>query len=78
MKTKAAAAFGAVLRELRLQRSLTQEQLADEADLDRTFISYLEHAHRSPSLDTMLAISRGLRIPLAQLASLIEERLNAE
>ena len=72
-----ATAFGAVLKELRRQRSITQERLAESADLDRTYVSYLENGHRSPSLDTMLAISHALRIPFAQLASLVEEHLNS-
>ncbi|WP_301540018.1 helix-turn-helix domain-containing protein [Ralstonia pickettii] len=73
-----AAAFGVVLMRLRRQRSMTQQRLAVEADLDRTYISYLENGHRSPSLDTMLAISRALCISLAQLASLIEGHLSAK
>ncbi|MFC4524817.1 helix-turn-helix domain-containing protein [Cupriavidus pinatubonensis] len=72
---KTAAAFGAVLRELRKQQSLSQEKLAFESGLDRTYISLLEVGQRSPSLETMLALSRALQIPLAYLASLVEARL---
>lgn len=71
-----AAVFGAVLRELRRQHPLSQEKLAFEAGLDRTYISLLELGQRSPSLETMLALSRALHIPLAHLASLVEERLS--
>lgn len=74
-RNKTAAAFGAVLRELRKRQSLSQEKLAFESGLDRTYISLLELGQRSPSLETMLAISRALHIPLASLSSLIEERL---
>lgn len=73
-----AAAFGVVLMRLRRQRSMTQQRLAVEADLDRTYISYLENGHRSPSLDTMLAISQALNISLTQLASLVEGHLRAK
>jgi transcriptional regulator with XRE-family HTH domain len=38
----AAASFGAVLRRLRKAAGLTQEQLALEADLRRTYVSILE------------------------------------
>ncbi|MCM3609115.1 helix-turn-helix domain-containing protein [Cupriavidus pauculus] len=72
---KTATAFGAVLRELRKQQSLSQEKLAFESGLDRTYISLLEVGQRSPSLETMLALSRALRIPLAYLSSLVEARL---
>jgi transcriptional regulator with XRE-family HTH domain len=57
---------------------MTQERLAAEAGLDRTYVSYLEGGRRSPSLDTMLAISGALRTPLPQIASLIEEQLNGD
>jgi len=73
-----ATAFGEVLMRLRRQRSMTQQRLAADADLDRTYISYLENGHRSPSLDTMLAISRALHISLTQLASLVEGHLRAK
>lgn len=70
-----AAAFGSVLRELRKRQLLSQEKLAFEAGLDRTYISLLEVGQRSPSLDTMLALSRALQITLANLASQVEGRL---
>lgn len=76
MKSQSTAAvFGAVLRELRKKQPLSQEKLAFEAGLDRTYISLLELGQRSPSLDTMLAIARALHIPFATLASLVEKRL---
>lgn len=78
MNSNAAAVFGAVLGELRRQRSMTQEQLAVKANLDRTYISYLENAHRSPSLETMLALAHALQIPLSQLASLVEQGLETQ
>jgi transcriptional regulator with XRE-family HTH domain len=74
-RNQTAAAFGAVLRELRKRQSLSQEKLAFESGLDRTYISLLELGQRSPSLETMLAISRALQIPLAYLSSLVEARL---
>lgn len=75
---KTAAAFGAVLRELRKQQSLSQEKLAFDSGLDRTYISLMEVGQRSPSLETMLALSRALHIPLANLASLVETRLEED
>jgi len=73
-----AAVFGAVLRELRIQRALSQEKLALEAGLNRTYISLLELGQRLPSLDTMLALSRALQVPLSDLASIVQDRLEAQ
>ena len=56
----AAASFGAVLRRLRKAAGLTQEQLAELADLSVVYISNVECAKRVPSLDTMLIFCRVL------------------
>lgn len=70
-------AFGAVLRELRDSRGITQEKLSFDADLDRTFISLLERGQRQPSLSTVFQLSHALGLPPAQMVTLVEERLNA-
>ena len=45
--------IGDKLRRLRLQRGLTQEELADRCELSKSFISLLERDLTSPSLDTL-------------------------
>ena len=45
--------IGNKLRRLRLQRGLTQEELADRCELSKSFISLLERDLTSPSLDTL-------------------------
>ena len=45
--------IGDQLRRLRLQRGLTQEELADRCELSKSFISLLERDLTSPSLDTL-------------------------
>lgn len=44
-----AVAFGKVLRRLRKEAGLTQEQLGLEADLRRTYVSILELGQQQPS-----------------------------
>lgn len=56
------AAFGQVLRELRMAKGLSQEQLALNCDLDRTFISMLERGRRQPSLASIITIAARLEI----------------
>lgn len=68
-KTITNLAFGQALREYRVAASLSQERLSELADLDRTFISLLERGFRSPSLDTLLALARGLNITVATLVA---------
>ncbi len=42
--------FGARVRELRRARGVSQEELADEAGLDRTYVSGVERGRRNISL----------------------------
>ena len=60
-------AFGQVLKEARTQREISQEKLALNCDLDRTFISLLERGQRQPSLASILSLSTSLNIPADEL-----------
>lgn len=66
-------AFGIVLRELRTERRQTQEALAFNSGLDRTYISLLELGTRSPTLDTIMALCVALDVSLTSVSSRIEE-----
>ena len=59
--------FGQQVRELRLQRKLSQEALADEAGLDRSYIGGVERGQRNVSLRNIDKIARALDIPLVDL-----------
>ena len=48
--------IGAKLKELRVQKSLTQEELADRTELSKGFISQLERDLTSPSIATLMDI----------------------
>lgn len=65
-------AFGAALREQRKKKHLSQEALAFEADLDRTYISLLELGQRSPTLDTMQQVAQALGIKVSTLVLRME------
>lgn len=66
-------AFGIVLRDLRQARSLSQEALAQESELDRTFISLLERGLRQPSLTTILQLAKPLAVsPQSIVASVMD------
>lgn len=67
--------FGLVLRELRKESGLTQEQLGFEADLRRTFVSSLELGEKQPTLLTIFKLSKALKIAPSQMILLVEERL---
>jgi transcriptional regulator with XRE-family HTH domain len=67
--------FGLVVRELRKERKLSQESLADEAALDRTFLSQLETGRKQPSLLTILRLAQALQIEASVLIRLMEIKL---
>ena len=48
--------IGAKIKKLRLQRGLTQEELADRCELSKGFISLLERDLTSPSIATLTDI----------------------
>ncbi len=52
--------IGAKLRELRLQKRLTQEELADRCELSKGFISQVERDLASPSIATLIDILESL------------------
>ena len=62
--------FAANLRQHRERAGLSQEALADICDLHRTEISLLERCKRSPRLETIVILARGLG--LASAAELLE------
>lgn len=53
-----AAVFGAELRAARKAAGLTQQTLAEAAEVDPVFVSFLENGHRQPSLTVLLALER--------------------
>ena len=50
-------AFGQILKDLRNERGLSQQQLAFDSDLDRTYISLLERGLRLPTLGTVFKVA---------------------
>lgn len=64
--------FPAILREVRTEKGLSQEQLADQAGLHRTYISQIERGVKSPSLRSLEQITDALEIPLWVLLKRIE------
>ena len=66
-------AFGIVLKELRVKKGLSQEGLALETGLDRTFISMLERGVRQPSITSLFELSKFLSITPSKLIERVEQ-----
>lgn len=60
-------AFARNLRAARAAKKVSQEELAERAQLDRTYISALERCLYSASLDTIERIAKALSVEPASL-----------
>jgi DNA-binding XRE family transcriptional regulator len=59
--------IGVQIRQARELADLTQERLAERADLDRVTIVRIETGVASPKLDHLLMIANALGVPLSHL-----------
>lgn len=69
MEHEQLAAFGLRLKELRLKRGFSQEELGSLADLDRTYISGIERGTRNVGLINVFRIAKALNVSPAELFS---------
>jgi len=65
----------AIFREFRKKSGLSQERLALDANLDRTFISMLERGIRQPSMKTLFAIAAILKVPPHKIVQAVENKM---
>ena len=66
--------IGEKLRNLRIQKNLTQEELGERTDLSKGYISQLERDLSSPSMETFFSILEVLGVTPEQF--LVSNRLN--
>jgi transcriptional regulator with XRE-family HTH domain len=67
IRSPAHAAFGDAIRTVRKRRGFSQESLALECELDRTYISGIERGVRNPSLTNIFKLAEALEIDPAEL-----------
>ena len=59
--------FGIHLRRLREAKNLSQQELADLADLAKKTITRIENGNATATNDVMISLARGLTISLKEL-----------
>lgn len=62
--------FGKKVEALRKKENLSQEELAFKCELHRTYIGAIERGEKSPTLNTIEKIAKGLNIKIHQLFEL--------
>jgi transcriptional regulator with XRE-family HTH domain len=60
-------AFGSAVRRLRNKKSISLDQLAELAGMQRTYLGDIERGERNPALVNMLKIAKALGVPLSKL-----------
>lgn len=59
--------FAFNMKACRESRGMSQEKLAEYADLHRTYIGSIERAEKIPSLITIVKIAKALHVDISQL-----------
>lgn len=65
--------FGIVIRNLRIQKGVSQERLALDADIDRTYIGHIEKGTRNVSIEIAEKLAHYFQIPISELFKIVKE-----
>jgi transcriptional regulator with XRE-family HTH domain len=73
MHERADMALAGLLKQLREDRGITQEQLAFDAGITASALSRIERGLNSPGWTTVRRLAQALDVPLVRLAGEVEE-----
>lgn len=65
MKTK--ELIGRRIQELRKARGLSQEKIAEKADISPTYLSRIEYGRENPTLDMLIKLSNALEVEIWEM-----------
>ena len=54
--------IGKYIREYRVAKGMTQEALAEYADISPSYVSMIERAEKTPALETLIEIANALEV----------------
>jgi transcriptional regulator with XRE-family HTH domain len=77
MERKLVQAVASTIRHFRKLADISQEALADKADLDRTYISGIERGVRNITLDSLDQVINALNIDVQTFFIKVSEEFNA-
>jgi transcriptional regulator with XRE-family HTH domain len=72
------SAFGNVMRAFRLQSGMSQEDLADVAEVHRTYVSSVERGERNISLQNIDRLLTSLNKSWIDLGKALEDELDCK
>lgn len=65
--------LGALIRQLRLEAGISQEEFADRCEIHRTYIGSIERGEKTITIETAQKITAALNIPLSELFLRLEQ-----
>lgn len=68
--------FGKILRALRREASLTQEQLAFKAGVERNFVSLIERGVNQPTVKVIFKLASALNTKPSKMLALVENEVD--
>ena len=71
-------AFGKVIKDLRLQKGLTQQQFAEMADISVDYVHDLEFGLKKPSLNIVFSLASALGIAASNLILQVEIKMGGD
>jgi transcriptional regulator with XRE-family HTH domain len=72
VRDKTLTTFGQNVARLRDLRGISQDKLAEKADLDRTYISGIERGVRNPGIKTVVRLAKALSVTVSELCKGVE------
>ena len=69
-------AVAQAIKELRKEKHISQEKLADAIDSHQVYISEIEKGKKIPSITILYNIARCFGLSLTEFVNIIEENLN--
>jgi transcriptional regulator with XRE-family HTH domain len=74
-RSRRSVLLGEALRKARKAAGISQENLAFEAKIDRTYVSQLENGHKSPTVEVLFRICPILGMAASDLIAQVERGL---
>lgn len=59
--------LGEQIKRLRREKNMSQEELADLIEVDRSYMGFIERGERNPTFDKIIKISKAFKIELRSL-----------
>ncbi|WP_040007252.1 helix-turn-helix domain-containing protein [Fibrisoma limi] len=72
------SAFGKAIKQIRITKGWTQEDLSDKSGMDRSYISRIERGLKNPSLSVVWELANHLEVSLFDLLTTTLQHLPAD